>query len=266
MPRRSSPLDPSSSPLALFGAELRLLRERAGLSQDQAGTKANYSGSHIGAVERAEDMPLRKFAERMDDVLDGSGVLLRLWDGLLKRSVHPPWFDWPVHESAAATLRAFEFSVVHGLLQNEEYVRALLGDNEAAVQARLSRQEILRRSEPEPPFLVCVLDENVLWREVGSPEVMRHQLQHLVEVVSERISVQIVRCGMHRGISGSFILATLDDRSEVAYIETAARGITTGDTQDIKTLTDKFDSIRSRALPIDQSLDLITRTAKERWS
>ncbi|MFL6053012.1 MAG: Scr1 family TA system antitoxin-like transcriptional regulator [Actinoallomurus sp.] len=266
MPRRSSPLDPSSSPLALFGSELRFLRERAGLSQDQAGAKANYSGSHIGSIERAEDMPLRNFAEAMDKALDGSGILTRLWDGLLKRSVYPPWFDWPIHEAAATTLRAFELSVVHGLLQNEEYARALLGGNEAAVQARMARQEILRRSDPEPPFLVCVLDESVLWREVGSPEVMRRQLQHLVEVVSERISVQVIRCGMHRGISGSFILATLDDRSEVAYVDTAARGVTTGDAKDIKTLAEKFHSIRSRALPIDQSLDLITRTAKERWS
>jgi DNA-binding XRE family transcriptional regulator len=88
MPRRPNPLDPSSSPLALFGSELRFLRERAGLSQDQAGTKANYSGSHIGSVERAEDMPLRAFAVKMDQVLDGDGILPRLWDGLLKRSVH----------------------------------------------------------------------------------------------------------------------------------------------------------------------------------
>src|SRR3954451_9410657 len=117
MPRRPNPLDPSSSPLALFGSELRFLRERAGLSQDQAGAKANYSGSHIGSVERAEDMPLRDFAVKMDKALGGNGILPRLWDGLLKRSVHPPWFDWPIHESAAAALHAFELSVVHGLLQ-----------------------------------------------------------------------------------------------------------------------------------------------------
>jgi hypothetical protein len=95
---------------------------------------------------------------------------------------------------------------------------------------------------------------------------MREQLQHLVAVVSERISVQILPCGLHRGVNGSFALATLDDRREVAYVETAARGITTGEPADLATLTQRFESIRSRALPVDQSLDLITRTAKERWS
>ncbi|MCO6006843.1 helix-turn-helix transcriptional regulator [Actinoallomurus purpureus] len=266
MPRRPNPLDPSSSPLALFGSELRFLRERAALSQDQVGAKANYSGSHIGSIERAEDMPLRDFAVKMDKVLNGNGILPRLWDGLLKRSVHPPWFDWPIHEAAADLLRSFHLAVVDGLLQTEAYARVLLHGDEQAVRARMARQELLRRTEPDPPYLVSVLDESVLWRDIGGPEVMREQLQHLVSVVSERISVHVLPCGLHRGINGSFILATLEDRREVAYEEAAARGITTGEPKVLATLTERFESIRSRALPVDQSLDLIMRTAKQRWS
>jgi DNA-binding IclR family transcriptional regulator len=106
----------------------------------------------------------------------------------------------------------------------------------------------------------------VLWREVGGPEVMREQLQHLVAVVSDKISVQVLPCGAHRGVNGSFVLATVDDRREVAYVETAAHGITTGEPADLARLNKRLESIRSRALPVDQSLDLITRTVKERWS
>jgi hypothetical protein len=95
---------------------------------------------------------------------------------------------------------------------------------------------------------------------------MRDQLSHLVDVASERVSVHVIPAGPHRGISGSFVLATLADRSEVAYVETAARGVTTGEPQDLTTLTEKSESIRSRALPVDQSLELITRTAEERWT
>lgn len=84
---------------------------------------------------------------------------------------------------------------------------------------------------------------------------MRNQLQHLVEVVSERVSVQVIPCALHRGINGSFILATLEDRSEVAYEETAARGITTGEPKVLATLAERFEFIRSQALPVDQSLD-----------
>jgi hypothetical protein len=209
---------------------------------------------------------MREFAAAMDKSLGTGGVLIRLWDGLLKNSAYPPWFDWPIHEAAATVLRTFELALVYGLLQTEEYARALLYGDEAAVQARMARQEILTRNDPAPPLLVCVLDEGVLQREMGGPEVMRDQLRHLVEVASERISVHVIPSGRHRGVAGSFVLATLADRSEVAYVETAARGITTGEPQDLTTLTERFESIRSRALPVDQSLDLITRTAKERWS
>jgi transcriptional regulator with XRE-family HTH domain len=264
MPRRPNPLDPSSSPLALFGSELRTYRERSGLSQEQLGSKTNYAGSFVGAVERAEEMPRREFALKMDPALDTGDALTRLWDGLLKPSVYPSWFDWHLHEADATVLRSFELSVVYGLLQTEDYARDLLYGDETAVAGRMARQEILKREDPS--LVICVLDESVLWREVGGPEVMRAQLDHLVTVDSERISIHVVPSRRHRGINGSFVLATLEDRSEVAYVETSARGITTGEPQDLATLAERFEAIRSRALPVDQSLELIARTAEERWT
>ncbi|MBC6468969.1 DUF5753 domain-containing protein [Actinomadura alba] len=132
--------------------------------------------------------------------------------------------------------------------------------------ARLTRQSILTRENPPPPHLVCVLDEGVLYREIGSPKVMREQLEHLVASVSDRVSVQIVPSRQHRGISGSFVLATLDDRSEVAYVETAALGMTMGDPKTLTTLNESFDRIRSQALPVDMSIELITRTAERKWT
>ncbi|MBC6459446.1 helix-turn-helix domain-containing protein [Actinomadura sp. HBU206391] len=266
MPKRFSPLDPSSSPLALFGSELRTYRERAGLSHDQLGSKTDYTGSYVGAVERAQEMPKRRFAVAADLALETVGALTRLWDGLLKPSVYPPWFDWPIHEAEATLLRAFELSVVYGLLQTGDYARDLLYGDEAAVEARIARQSVLTREDPPPPLLVCVLDETVLRREVGSPAIMYAQLRHLVQAASERVSIHVIPSRRHRGISGSFVLATLEDRSEVAYIDTAARGVTTGEPQDLRILTEKFESIRSRALPVDQSPDLITRTADELWT
>jgi uncharacterized protein DUF5753 len=68
--------------------------------------------------------------------------------------------------------------------------------------ARLARQSILTREAPPPPLLVCVLDESVLYRKIGSHEVMHDQLKHLVSVVSDRISVQVVPAEDHDGISG----------------------------------------------------------------
>lgn len=95
---------------------------------------------------------------------------------------------------------------------------------------------------------------------------MRGQLRHLVESVSDRTAVLIVPNGLHRGVNGSFVLATLPNRDEVAYVETAARGITTGESSDLRTLTETFESIRSTVLPQSQSIDLITRAVETRWT
>lgn len=266
MPRRPNPLNPASSPLAYFGSELRIYRDRLKLSQDQAAARSNYSGSYVGAVERAEEMPDLEFAEAMDEGLQTGGALRRLWLGLLQPSVYPTWFDWPKHETEALALRTAQLALVYGLLQTEEYAAALLYEDKVAVQARLARQRILTRTDPKPPLLVCVLDECVLHHEVGSPQIMREQLRYLIDVVSERIAVHVIRSKRHRGVAGSFVLATRKDRSEVAYVETAARGITTGEPLDLTTLNERFESVRSQALPQDQSLELIERTAKERWS
>jgi hypothetical protein len=130
----------------------------------------------------------------------------------------------------------------------------------------MGRQTILTRETPAPPFLVCVMDESVLWREVGSPKVMYDQLTHLANIVSERVIVQVVPSVFHRGNSGAFVLATLADRHEVAYMETGARGITSGDKEDITILNEVFDSLRSQAFPVNQSIDLILRTAEEKWN
>lgn len=163
-------------------------------------------------------------------------------------------------------LRAFHCSVVYGLLQTEDYIRALFDGDEPAVAARLERQRILTRTESRPPKLYCVLDESVLYRDIGGPTVMREQLLHLVEVESPRLSVQIVPCAKHDGISGSFVLATLDDKSEVAYVEAITGGQVMGAPDDLAAVAVAWESIRSQALPVDMSIDLIKRTVEERWT
>lgn len=264
MSRRPRDLDPTASPLALFGSELRRYRELAGLSQDQLGKKVHVTGSFIGAVERAECRCDRRLAVESDKVPDTRGALVSLWDALVLPSVYPSWFDWPRHERAATVLRAFQFSVVYGLLQTEAYARALLGPDEAAVQARLARQEIL--SKDKAPLVVCVLDEGVLHRKVGSPEIMREQLEHLISVASDRIRIQVVPDEWHPGVLGSFVISTPDRGAEVAYVQTVSRGLTIAEPKEIGKLNEIFEQVRSYALPVGQSLDLIRKTVKTRWT
>ena len=129
---------------------------------------------------------------------------------LLEGESLPGWMrDWLDEERRASALRAFELSVIPGLLQTPDYARTVLDGDEAAVTARLERQAILNGENP--PTLRCVLDETVLTRGFGDAKVMRDQLEHLVNSVSPRLAVQIVPSGVrYEGLAGAFTIATVD--------------------------------------------------------
>lgn len=131
----------------------------------------------------------------------------------------------------------------------------------------MRRQAILSRDDPPPPRLSVLLTEGVLRNEVGGPGVMRGQLEHLLSLSRPRISVQVVPGALPpTATGGAFVLATLRERAEMAYVATAARGITMSEPDDIRILSDVYDAIRSRALPVDMSKDFIRRILEERWT
>jgi hypothetical protein len=172
--------------------------------------------------------------------------------------------DWVPEERRADVLRWVELLIVPGILQTEDYIRALLGGDESAIAARMERQEILSRENP--PTLHFVLDETVLSYEVGDKKVMHAQLEHLASLISPpRLTIQVVRSSVNPHAMGAFILATTDG-SEVAYVETAVRGIVTSSREDITSLTATWEAIRTFALPQQESAELIRRTAQERWT
>jgi hypothetical protein len=199
-----------------------------------------------------------------DEALQTGGALRRLLKKL-SLDAFPTWFrEWPKIEEQAVMIRGYEAMVVPGLLQTADYARGLLTDD-AAVAARMERQAILTREEPEPPKLLYIMDEGVLYREVGDPGVMRAQLEHLVSVASSRITVQIVPTGVHAGLSGNFSIATLGSGESMGYVDTAARGFVLDRPEDISALAESFESLRSDALPKRQSLEVIKRAA-EQWT
>ncbi|HEU4954466.1 MAG TPA: helix-turn-helix transcriptional regulator [Gemmatimonadales bacterium] len=262
-------LDPRS-PLAVWGAELRSHREAAGWTQSQFAQRVNYSVAQISSIETGRQNPTDEFAEHCDRALGLKGTLARLLRrlrDLVVQEVYPEWFrPWVPEEERAVIIRTFQLSLVDGLLQTEDYARALLGGNEEAVEARMNRQKILTRTDPPPPKLICVLDESVLYREVGGREIMRAQLEYLISVVSSKKTILVVPCGVHDGVSGSFMLATLHDGNEVAYFDTAARGMVTSSRDDLTAIAEAWESIRTYTFPQQESLDLISRTAEQRWT
>ncbi|MBO2456164.1 helix-turn-helix domain-containing protein [Actinomadura violacea] len=254
-----------SPTLIAFGNQVRYYRERMKLSQDRLGERFPVSGSYIGQIEVGKTRCTEEFAQQLDELVGADGCLARLWKDLVQDAAYPTWFDWPAIERDAAMLQAFELSVVHGLLQTPEYAMALLGD-EAAVEARMGRQSILSQESPQPPNLAVLLDESVLYREVGGSEVMRRQLEHLIASIGKRLTVQIVPSEVHDGLSGSFILATLWDRSEVAYVETALRGMTMASAGDMAKLSESLVSLRASAFSMKDSVRLMRKAIEERWT
>jgi transcriptional regulator with XRE-family HTH domain len=274
----SRDLDRAASPLLVFGGMLRRYRVKAGMSLEQLGALVYLSDDMVGKIENGQRVPTEKFAVACDAVaeLNTGGTLTELRELLkdyLKQRAYPGWFArWPDKEANAKTLRWFEPLVVPGLLQTEDYARAVIRtrvgatDDEVAdlVTARMERQSILDRDIP--PVLWVVLDEGVLRRPVGGACVMREQVSRLMDAAQRpNIVLQVVPAGVgaHEGLRGAgFIVAESEDAPGVAYQDTAVRGQVIEDADDIAALMVVWDTLRAEALPRAASLDVMTEVGK----
>lgn len=263
------------SALALFARELHAARTKACMSREALAARVNYSPSLIAMVETCRRVPTLDLARRCDEALGTPGTFERLQE-FLRMAPFPSWFrPFVEYEGRAKSLRTFQLAVVPGLLQTEDYARAILacdpgateGKVDELVAARLDRQAILDRDDP--PRLWVVLDEAGLHREAGDGKIMRDQLLRLAEA-SERpnVIVQIVpgEVGWHAGLLGAFVIADLADVASVAYLETAGGGQVVEDHSVVARIALLFDSLRSEALPRKASRDLIAKVAEERWT
>ena len=270
--------DPETNPAAFLGGELRRARVAAGFSsQDALAAKLGFDRTVIAKAETGERPPT-------DDVLAAWCQACRLEDGLFGRLVVlarradgpvPTWFeDWLQAEGEAQSLRIWSPTLIPGLLQTAEYARALFlaaqSDTSddvigALVAARLGRQAILDRADP--PDLVVVLDEAVLHRLIGSPQVMHDALVRVAEL-SQRpyVVVQVVPAsnGANAGLAGAFDIAAADGMPDTLRME-GVEDQTMEKRSLVRKATVAFDRVRGDALPRDASRDLILKVADEQW-
>ncbi|GAA3932632.1 helix-turn-helix domain-containing protein [Actinoplanes auranticolor] len=238
---------PTSGPTVLrilLGAQLRRLREGKGISREDAGYEIRASGSKISRMELGRV----SFKERdVADLLSMYGVkndaereaLLNLarqantpgwWHHY--GDILPPWFQSYLGlEAAASLIRTYEIQFVPGLLQTPEYARAVIllghaGANadeiDRRVELRRQRQQILHRTTP--PQLWAVIDEAVLRRPIGGPEVMRAQIEALIEAAKKpNIRLQIIpfHAGGHAAAGGPFAILRFPEPElpDVVYVE-----------------------------------------------
>ncbi|GGV77813.1 transcriptional regulator [Streptomyces gelaticus] len=264
-------LDPNASPLDYYGWELRRQREAAGLKQTQLGDIIFCTGSLIGQIETTKKVPTRDFSERVDAALNTGGVFSRLI-GLVLHSQLPAWFQpYAEMEAKAAYISTFQSQVVYGLLQTQEYARAVLAtgmpdDLENQVAARIERQRILERERP--PLAWAVIDEAVLHRPIGGNEVMRRQLLRLLEFVDHRwmrIRVLPFAAGEHASLDGAFTTMRFNSDPDIVYTEDIVSGHMTASPDTVREAALRYAHLRAAALSVEESAALITRVMEERY-
>ncbi len=267
------PIDPSSSPLHLFAAELRHYRNRAGLIQAQLADRIGYSASLVAAIETARRVPRRDLVGRCDKELNTDDALMRLFP-LVKRAAYPasllPFLDY---EEASVEIRAWEPLVIPGLLQTEDYARAVItagqpgegGDSiDEKVEGRAERQRILDRDNP--PLLWVIISEIALRCQVGGHTVMREQLGRLLEASARpKIIIQVVTLdvGAHPGLGGPLELLTQPGEPEIAYFEVHDLAQIVEHPEQVTRYSLWFDMLRAVALSPERSRDLIASLMKE---
>ncbi|MFC5752598.1 helix-turn-helix domain-containing protein [Actinomadura rugatobispora] len=267
MPRHGRQLHPHSL-LTYFGAELRRLREAADLSMAQLGEAIGYTPQWIGAVELGNEKPSPEFAEDLDTYFKTEGMFVRLVEAHereLKRPKVPPNFPrFAELEQKASSMHIFEALLITGLLQTEDYARAVFltvqqpEDVEPLLAARMERQSILERQKP--PRLLVTVDEHALRTVLGDIEVMRNQLEHMIKVAHRpNVMLQVVpeKTGGYAGSCGSFTILGFGNRPNAAYIEAAGVGQVIEESSNVANFHIGYDLIRGQALPVEQSLLLI---------
>ncbi|MEU1008126.1 helix-turn-helix transcriptional regulator [Streptomyces sp. NPDC005890] len=266
----------------LLGSQLRRLREARGITREKAGYSIRASESKISRMELGRV----SFKTRdVEDLLTLYGItddaeresLLSLareanvagwWHSYT--DVLPSWFPTYVGlEGAASLIRVYEVQFVHGLLQTEEYARAVVrrgmkgastADVERRVALRLERQKHLL-ADNAPEFHI-VLDEAALRRPYGDREVMRGQLQHLIDI-SERPNVRLqvmpFSFGGHSGESGAFTILSFpeSDLSDVVYLEQLTSALYLDKREDVAQYEHALKELQQDSPGPDESRDLL---------
>ncbi|MEV0370415.1 DUF5753 domain-containing protein [Streptomyces sp. NPDC050636] len=261
-------IDPSESMAALFGRRLRRLRLTAGLTQSALGVLARTHSTRINQIERATGAkPTLELAKTLDEAVGADELLVELW-AYVHRESFPDWARAYIALSERAVdIKQYAAAFVPGLLQTEDYARAVLSlgrtldsveQLEDRVSARLGRQA--RLDEPNGPQLWIILDESVLMRPIGGPVVTQTQLARLLEAAEHpRITLQVLpfSSGGHAVTGRSLTLLTMPDGSKSAYIDAPGFGQLFDEPGEVASFSVIYDRVRAMALPQNMSLDMI---------
>ncbi|MEU0245644.1 helix-turn-helix transcriptional regulator [Streptomyces sp. NPDC006235] len=277
----------------LVGVQLAGFREDAGLAQDQAARAVGFSAAKLSRIESGKgrrpptENDVRALLQLYGTDDYEASVLLKLlqragepgWWQRYDKRLMPEWFDRLVGlQEAAATIRTFEIQYVPGLLQTPAYTRAVVerglpnapsGEVERRVELRRHRARLLFR--PDAPQLWAVIDESVLLRVLGSTEVMREQLAHLVEMAERpNVTLQIVPLNVTNASAPAIPVTYLRfgglDLPDVVYLEHIKSANFLEDRDETEEYRIALDRLADEALKPRDSLELLRTTMAQRYA
>ncbi|MFE6460225.1 helix-turn-helix domain-containing protein [Streptomyces cinereoruber] len=257
-----------------FGKTLKTLRTRAGLEREELGRRLGYSSSTIASFEQGRRIPSPRTVEQADEVLTADG-LLSVWKEQLEKAQYPAGFQGLVElEKTAIELLHYDKFLISGLLQTEEYMRALFAMRrppldpdivERRVAARLDRQKDVFGRRPEP-LSSFVLDEVVLRQPYGGRQVLRGQYEHLLLVGHQpHTDIQIMPIDREEnaGMGGPFTIATRKDGKRFLYFEATHQMTLVTEPEQATVAAVRYGVIRSQALTPRESLEFIEKLLGE---
>jgi transcriptional regulator with XRE-family HTH domain len=265
-----------------LGAELRRLRDAAGLTIQRVAQHLECSDSKISRIERGQVSATPRDVGDMLDLYPVDDWKREELVQLARQARRRPWWEVEFHdlplayasyEAAARTIRTYQVQLVPGLLQTEDYARAVLRalrpgleppDVEGRIEVRIRQQAILTR--PEPAGVHAVLDEAVLRRPVGSAAVMRRQLERLLTWIEHpNVTVQILpfAAGEHAGMDGAFVLFGFGGPPEmdVVYLENTTNDFLLEEGDAVARYRVLFGHLREQALDPEESRAVISKAS-----
>ena len=277
----------------LVGVQLAGAREDAGLSQEQAARSLGFSAAKLSRIEAGKgrrpptEGDVRALLELYGTDDYEVSVLLRLleragepgWWQRYDKRLMPEWFDRLVGlQEAATTIRTFEIQYVPGLLQTPEYTRAVVerglptapaAEVQRRVELRMRRRELLDRADA--PQLWAVVDESVLLRVLGSREVMRAQLEHLIEMAQRpHVVVQFVPLDVTNASAPAIPVTYLRfggvELPDIVYLEHIRSANFLEDRDETEEYRVVLDRLADEALSPRASLALLRDTVEQRYS
>ncbi|MBD0423330.1 helix-turn-helix domain-containing protein [Streptomyces sp. TRM S81-3] len=276
----------------LVGVQLAGFRDDAGLSQEQAARELGFSPAKLSRIESGKgrrpptENDVRALLELYGTDAYEASVLLKLlrragepgWWQRYDKRLMPEWFDRLVGlQEAAATIRTFEIQYVPGLLQTAAYTRAVVerglpnapaAEVQRRVELRMRRAELLLRTDA--PQLWAIIDESVLLRVLGSSEVMREQLTHLVEMAERpNVTLQIVPLNVTNASAPAIPVTYLRfggiDLPDVVYLEHIKSANFLEDRDETEEYRFALDRLADEALTPRDSLEMLRSTMAGRY-